>query len=121
MLITRLVVMGSTLPAPGSTLPARPQATALSEALTSTTTSGQVHFTRKSPSATVKIVQATMKCLASGTTERVTVNQTFVDVTQITANVRYISSVVQTKWGSQYVLVTSGGLKLDDSSGKQGN
>ena len=121
VLITRLVAMGSTLPAPGSTLPARPQATAFSEASTSATTSGQVHFTRKSPSANVKIVQATMKRLASGKTEFVTVNQTFVDVTEITANVHYISSVVQRKWGSQYVLVTSDGLKLDDSSGTQGN
>lgn len=120
-LIMHLVAMGSTLSAPGSTLPARPQVAAFSEASTSAgTTSGQVHFTRKSPSTNVKVVQATMKRLSSGKIEFTTQNQTFVDVTEITANLHYISSVVQRKWGSQYVLVTSDGLKIDDSSGTQG-
>ena len=46
--------------------------------------------------------------------------QTFVDVTESTANVNYITSTVQRKWGSQYVLVTSDGLQIEDGSGTQG-
>ena len=44
-------------------------------------------------------------------------NQTFVDVTEATANLHYVSSAIQRKWGPEYVLVTSDGL---DSSGTQG-
>ncbi len=43
-------------------------------------------------------------------------NQTFVTVTDITANVDYISSAVQRKWGADHVLVTADGLRLDDSA-----
>ena len=46
--------------------------------------------------------------------------QTFVDVTESTAHVNYIASAVQRKWGSQYVLVTSDGLQIEDGSGTQG-
>ena len=82
----------------------------------------QTQFTasRKAQSANVKIVQATMKRLSNGRMEFMAQNQTFVDVTDTTANLHYVSSAIQRKWGSEYVVVTSDGLKLDDSSGTQG-
>ena len=48
------------------------------------------------------------------------VGQAFIDVTESTANVLYITSVVQRKWGKGYKLVTGDGLTIDDSSGTQG-
>ena len=64
----------------------------------------------------VKVVQATMKKLPSGKMEFKSENQTYVTVTEGTANLDYVSQAVQRKWGSHYVLVTSDGLKLDDSA-----
>ena len=64
----------------------------------------------------VKVVQATVKKLPSGRMEFKSENQTYVTVTEGTANLDYVSQAVQRKWGSHYVLVTSDGLKLDDSA-----
>lgn len=123
LLITNLVAMGSSVSAvtQPSVSHSRPQLP--NEASTSTASSNAMQFgasARKLSSANVKIVQATMRRVSNGKVEFTSQNQTFVDVTDITANVHYISSVIQRKWGSQYVLVTSDGLKLDDSSGTQG-
>ena len=74
----------------------------------------------KAQSTNVKIVQASVKRLSSGKMEFTAQNQTFVDVTETTANLHYVSSAIQRKWGPEYALVTSDGLKLDDSSGTQG-
>ena len=87
-------------------------------------TSGLSHQTqlsaKKTQSCNVKIVQALVKRLTSRKLEFSPQNQTFVDVTEATANVHYVSSAVQRKWGQEYTLVTSDGLKVDDSSGTKG-
>ena len=123
VLITNLVAMGSPVPttSPASSVPARMSA-ALAEPSTSGLHIPQAQFTasRKAQSTNVKIIQASMKRLANGKVEFLAQNQTFVDVTEATANLHYISSAVQRKWGQEYSLVTSDGLKLDDSSGTQG-
>ena len=123
ILITHVVaiLMGSS--AGGAALPvSRPSIESLmSTASTSAAQPMQFTATRKPSTTNVKIVQATTKRLPSGKLEFIAQNQTFVDVTEITANLHYVSSVIQRKWGPQYVLVTSDGLKLDDSSGTQGN
>ena len=75
---------------------------------------------RKRPSISVKVVQAGFKRLISGRPEFTPQNQTFVDLTEATANVNYVTSVIQRKWGLEFVMVTSDGLKIDDSSGTQG-
>ena len=80
----------------------------------------QLSATRKAQSTNVKIVQASVKRLPTGKLEFFGQNQTFVDVTETTANLHYVSSAIQRKWGPEYVLVTTDGLKLDDSSGTQG-
>ena len=46
--------------------------------------------------------------------------QVFVDVTETTANIAYITTVVQQKFGLDHMIVTGDGLKIDNSSGTQG-
>ena len=106
---------------PATSVPPR-MPSASSEPSTSGLHIPQTQFTasRKAQSTNVKIVQASMKRLPNGKMEFMAQNQTFVDVTEVTANLHYVSSAIQRKWGPEYVLVTSDGLKLDDSSGTQG-
>ena len=47
--------------------------------------------------------------------------QTFIDLTEATANIHYVTSVVQQKFGPVHVVVTGDGLKIEDSSGTQGD
>ena len=47
-------------------------------------------------------------------------SQTFVQIDDKTANVHYLTSVVQAKWGRDYVLVTNDCLPIEDCSGTQG-
>ena len=68
----------------------------------------------------VKIVKATMKPGANRRPDFTPLTQTFVDVTESTANTNYILNAVQRKWGAQYVIVTSDGLQIEDGSGTQG-
>ena len=75
---------------------------------------------KKMQTLNVKVIQASMKRLASGKCEFVHLGQTFVDITESTANVNYIKNVVQKRWGSNYILVTADGLEIEDSSGTQG-
>ena len=60
------------------------------------------------------------RCLPSWKLELSPQYQTFVDVMEATANLHYVSSAVQRKWGQEYTLVTYDGLKVDDSSGTKG-
>ena len=73
---------------------------------------------KKEVSVKVKVVQATMKKLSNGKYEFNNENQTYITVTEGTANLKgqQVSQVIQRKWGSGYVLVTSDGLKLNDSA-----
>lgn len=72
-------------------------------------------------SITVKVVQATFKRLSNGKPDFTPENQTFVELTDSTANVHYVTSAVQHTWGAEYVMVTADGLKIDDSAGTQGS
>lgn len=74
----------------------------------------------KQPSANVKVFQAKVSKTSTGKLMFDKVGQAFIDVTESTANVLYITSVVQRKWGKGYKLVTGDGLTIDDSSGTQG-
>ena len=75
-----------------------------------------IFSTKKESSVKVKVVQATLKKSPLGQLEFIRENQTYVTVTEGTANVDYVSQAIQRKWGFTYVLVTSDGLKLDDSA-----
>ena len=60
--------------------------------------------------------------LPNGKPEFKQMGQLFIDITEGTANVEYVhASVVQNKWGPDYILVTVDGLQLHDSPGTKGN
>ena len=63
----------------------------------------------KSINAIVKVVQASVSKAANGKLEFQKKGQAFVNVNEKTANVHYITSVIQKKWGEEYVLVTDDG------------
>ena len=48
------------------------------------------------------------------------VSQLYTDIVESTANVDYILTVVQRRWGEDYTLVTNDGLELLDSPGTRG-
>lgn len=103
----------------------RQPSTPLSTPLTSPSFSGGTHrpvipIAKKGMAGNVKIVQASIKRLPNGKPEFTQIGQLFVDISEATANIHYISSVVEKKWGADYVLVTSDGLRIEDSSGTQG-
>ena len=76
---------------------------------------------RKESGCNVKVIQADMVHKENKKVEFHKLGQVFIDVTEGTANINYISSVVQQKFGIDYVVVTADGLKIEDSSGTQGN
>ena len=76
---------------------------------------------KKEPTVSVKVVQAQLTRSSSGKAEFQRQGQLFIDVTEATANVPYISSAIQKKWGNDYLLVTVDGLEIKDSAGTQGN
>ena len=46
--------------------------------------------------------------------------QIYVDVTEQSANVGFIKGYIQKKWGSEYTLVGSDGVELEDCPGTEG-
>ena len=80
-----------------------------------------IFSSRKSLSCSVKIVQASSRRLPNGKMEFSAHNQLYIDVIEATANLNYITLAVQRQWGPEYVIVTADGLKLEDSSGTQGD
>lgn len=75
---------------------------------------------RKKDEINVKVVKATMTKLPNGKVKFNTESQTFVKLTESTANVPFISNVIQSGWGEKYMLVSNDGLEIEDSSGTQG-
>ena len=75
----------------------------------------------KKNSISVKIVQASVKKSASGgRPDFKPLSQAFVDITESTANVMYLSHIIKEKWGADYVLITADGMRIEDGSGTQG-
>ena len=74
----------------------------------------------KGPSYTVKIVKAEMERSRTGKVDFTQEAQMHVDLIETTANVEYVLSEVQRRWGDQYVLVTIDGLELEDCEGTKG-
>ena len=75
---------------------------------------------KKSQTFNIKVVQASLKWLPNGRPEFKQLGQSFVDITEATANVQHVQSVVQGRWGPDYILVTADGVQLDDSPGTKG-
>ena len=75
---------------------------------------------RKKDETNVKVVKATTTKLPNGKVKFNTESQTFVKLTESTANVPFISNAIQSIWGKKYMLVSNDGLEIQDSSGTQG-
>ena len=58
-----------------------------------------------------------MKRLPGGKCEFTHTGQTFINITENTANV---NNIVQRRWGPGYILVTADGLEIEDISGTHG-
>ena len=71
-------------------------------------------------SFTLKIIQASVVHGQNNKISFVNHGQMFTTVVESTATVPYLSSMIQEKWGKGYVLVTSDGLRLEDSDGTRG-
>lgn len=65
----------------------------------------------------MKIIRAKMERSRTGKVEFTQEAQMQLDVAESTANVQYVLSEVQQRWGDQYVLVTIDGLELEDCEG----
>jgi len=68
----------------------------------------------------LKIIQARMIKSRGKKPEFHSLSQLYTDIGESTANVDYILTVVQRRWGEDYTLVTSDGLELHESSGTRG-
>ena len=74
----------------------------------------------KSKTCSVRIAKADVRRLSNGKVELEKLEQTFIDLTDDTANVNYVNTVIQKKWGKEYVLCTNDGLPIEDGFGTQG-
>ena len=99
-LITHLIVEGSTLSHESAT----PTLSRISSFTTPGTSGLCMQPERpicpqwKTQSVNVKVVQAELRRLPNGRPEFTPLNQTFVDITDVTANVEYTTLVIQRKW-----------------------
>ena len=76
---------------------------------------------RKGSTFCVKIVKAKVK--KGGNRKKpefLPISQAYIELTESTANLDHISSMVKRRWGDQYVIVTSDGIQLEDSPATQG-
>lgn len=78
-------------------------------------------FRRKQLTAVnLKILQARVVFSATGKPELEKIGQMFTHISDKTATVAHITSVVVEKWGPGHVLVTADCLKIEDSAGTRG-
>ena len=78
-------------------------------------------FHHKGKSYNVRVAKGSVEYTSSGKMKMQNADdQLFVDITEETANVNYIMTFVKRKWGERYMLCTSDGLPIEDSSGTQG-
>ena len=101
------------------------QAVTVAAPATNPSTSNQPYYKpigcKKDTTFNVKVVKANMNKLPNGKVEFERLEQTHVSVNDRTANVNTVTSAVQLKWGTSYIVVTGDGLEVDDTSGTQGN
>ena len=74
---------------------------------------------KRAPSFNLKIIKAKM-IKARKKIEFKPIHQTFIELVESTANVDHILGVIQRKWGTNYIIVTQDGLKLEEGPGTQG-
>ena len=93
ILITELVAMGSPAVGTMSFGQSAVRVPSISSLPNEPSTSGlQMQSLRKNQTSSVKIIQASMKRLANGKADFIPHNQTFVDISEATANVNYVTA-----------------------------
>lgn len=68
----------------------------------------------------LKVVHARITDICNNRPNFVKQGQTFVELTEATANVLHVTAAVQRELGEDHVIVTADGLEVRDSSGTQG-
>ena len=68
----------------------------------------------------LKVVKATMCRQGKRKAEFQPISQTYLELVESTANLEHILGIIQKRWGTEYTLVTSDGLPLEDSPATQG-
>ena len=68
----------------------------------------------------LKVVKATMCQQGKRKVEFQPISQTYLELVESTANLEHILGIIQKRWGTEYTLVTSDGLPLEDSPATQG-
>ena len=71
-------------------------------------------------SFSLKVVKATMCRQGKRKAEFQPISQTYLELVESTANLEHILGIIQKRWGTEYTLVTSDGLPLEDSPATQG-
>ena len=74
---------------------------------------------RRIPTFNLKILKARMTKTNKRKLEFESISQTYIELVDSTANLEHIKGVVHKRWGTQYTLVTSDGIELEDSPATQ--
>ena len=75
---------------------------------------------KRLPTFSIKIVKANIVNAFRRKPEFVSISQTFVELTESTANLTYVLGVIHKRWGQQYTLVTNDAIELTDDSSTLG-
>ena len=68
----------------------------------------------------LKVVQAEISGFSAGRPEFRRLGQTFIPLSDSTANIHHVTSVVKAEFGDEYVVVTADDLEVRDSAGTRG-
>ena len=77
-------------------------------------------FGNRYNTCTVKIVKADKKISAVGKADFFPLEAMYIELKASTANISYVRSVVQERWGEKYIVVSYDGMQIGDSSVTQG-
>lgn len=56
----------------------------------------------------------------TGKPEFTKLGQTYINMTEVTANIEYATEQVNTLWGAGHAIVSTDGIKIEDSPGTKG-
>ncbi len=110
------VTISATTPAPSSG--SRPQWSGFTSVMSQSNPSRT--RTPSGPGYPLKVVQARILRFDGNKPNFERIGQTFVNITEATANLNHVLTAVREEFGEEYVVTTADGLEVKDSSGTQG-
>ena len=116
----QLEVEGSQLAPVGNSTPNPNPGVGIPQAVVAPRNPLVAHTRKGVQTANVKVVQAKVKRNRAGKPEFSPLSSTYVEVTEGTANVQFLSQAIQGKWGGDHVIVSADGLIIEDGTGTQG-